>query len=346
MNSNTFTIEFYEEETGNPIGAVSGPAARWLIENSGLIQMLLENTPNVKTLSVPVSFPSDRIQIFRKLIKGLPVGTYVQNDRYNGPIKVAEFAPLGPQEEANIQANIAAGKVPNNIQRERGRVIVEVARFLLLDDIALRQFVLLTNSNSSANTTNNATEMKRRARITRKRAAQRNKDGYTPYLNEDLIEEILNSHKNYLFGKYYETKANHLKTVLNAANIQSRKNTLNKFNKYQTKRLEELERNRKRLEEILKKTRYTNNNGYIVDKLDRVHNEYRNIKYANKPFSFTLSPHVNMLYPFLDPSVAKIPAKELERLLRSKQRKGNERYLPSQKNTLGLENLYGPGNNI
>jgi hypothetical protein len=246
------SIEFYEEDTGGPIDTITGGYMRWLVQHSGLIQLLLENDPTVRHLRVPVSMPTDRIQTFRKIIKGYPIGSYTKN----GEVIID---PLGSKEEQAIEKNVKNRRF-NSVQEARAYAIQDILQYLMID---IRDFddILIyapysppKNVNNNIYASNNEKEMKRRANVTRKRKAilfaqpngymtsnevekfYKNKNNaikreglvVPEYLNENAIEKYVEQHKNYLYEIHHGYKAGNekLKKLLTVKNKEKRNKIL------------------------------------------------------------------------------------------------------------------------
>ncbi len=347
MNTKNLVLDFYNSETGGPIATISGANAKFLAAHSSYIQNLLEfqNKSNNKgeriVLTVPVSFPTDRVQIFRKLIKKLPLGKQWRNEVYGAEYRL--YDPLGPEEEANISRNMQEGRV-QSLHAERERVIQQVLSYLMLDPGAEEQFIVFREENEFPN---NKRETRRRQRIGRKNAAKYAKTGKPNnkrnYLNEDTIDEILDYHKNYLYSTYKHSPEK-LDMWLSRPNWQSRIEHERKKNENHRRRLENLDRSRNSLRAQLRRTRRNSNARAILNELSWIEDEESNL--ANNGGPFENLPSTTYQYNFLDPNANTMAPDELERYLRSLRREGKEKYLPSQRNTLGLENLYGPANNI
>lgn len=212
MNTKGFAIEFWDEEKNTPLVTLHGASAKWLAQYSHLIQTLLEIEPNAKGLTIPVSFATDRIEIFRKLLNAVPMGKIHIQEDWNGYQEYLEYYPLGPLEEADIQREIDEGKV-ENVHLERRRVIEEVAGFLMLDPEALRLFIIHDRAPK-----NNYQRQK-----TRRNAKASNKG--RSLLNENQIERYISNHKNYLYGYYKNTTRGRekLKSLLSKENLEERR---------------------------------------------------------------------------------------------------------------------------
>jgi len=142
-------IQFVAAETDAPLATVKGDNALFLIENSQLIQTLLElgeNRPSKKVLVVPISgFPTDRRELFANILNGVPVGKYLDTWEHD-----IEYYPLGGQEEKDLQASVNARYLKGKNswktrykleQEEREQVIYETMSYLLLSDEAIRQIL-------------------------------------------------------------------------------------------------------------------------------------------------------------------------------------------------------------
>lgn len=139
-------IQFVDLDTGAPIVTVKGDNAQVLLEESEFVKTFLElgdqSQANPRVLVVPIGdFPTDRREIFSKVLKGVPVGKY-QRWRY-------EYYPLGAKEEKDIQkavnAKIAAGNTRNRndiVNDERLSVIQEVLRYLMIPDALINQMLV------------------------------------------------------------------------------------------------------------------------------------------------------------------------------------------------------------
>ena len=349
------SIEFYDEDTGAPIDNLSGAAARWLAEHSGLIQLVLEGNPAQQHLQIPVSMPSDRIQTFRKIIRGIPVGYTV----YNG----VEFYPLGPQEEKNIENAFQAvknnwfGNLEYYRRVARSQTMKEVLQYLMLDDEGKERMLLFDDHNVRYNNNNNEKELKRRENHTRKFRAKRNRNQWkfanmseneiekymeargaslNDYMNENAIETRLEGHRYDLYTKYRNRNPEKLATLLS-------KNTIAKLNKQRNatrknimKQQEELRKDIEELQKIKNRTKndeewdyYDNKQRDLYGYLDAFNNDSYNEygpNYYNNRKTNNMS---NVAY---------------EKYLRSLRRPGVEKYLPYQGPLIG--NFFGNQNNI
>lgn len=310
------TVEFFDRRTGGPIVSLSGPKAQWLFEHSQLLQTLVEAEPEEKHFQIPVDFPSDRVQIFRKLLKGIPVGELI-NTR-NGI--AASYDPLGPEEEANIQRNINEGRLnAENIYMERARVVMEVLQFLMLEPGTEAELIPFRKN------TKNNNEEKRRRRITRKRKEKN--QGNLGYLSEDLIEDLIEEHKNLLYSLHHHKGPNALRMYLTKKNI----NTRNKRQRNFEERLVRHSRQRAR-------SRYNRHYNDYVNNYNNDYNDYNVQGPFNNvdTFPFHLFENVNP---------GEMTSIEFERYLRSKLRKGEELALPKDPN-YNVGNFFGNRNRI
>lgn len=259
------SIEFYEEDTGGPIHTVTGRPVPWLVQHSGLIQLLLEDDPTVRHLRVPVSMPTDRIQTFRKIIKGYPIGSYTKHGEFI-------IDPLGSQEEKAIEKNVKNRRF-NSVQEARAYAIQEILQYLMIDVedfdgiLIYEPYTPPKNVNNNIYASNNEKEMKRRANVTRKRKAilfaepngymssnevdkfYKNKNNaikreglvVPEFLNEDTIENYVEKHKNYLYELYhsYPKGVEKLKKLLTVKNKEKRNKILANARAERDKEIEE-----------------------------------------------------------------------------------------------------------
>ena len=142
-------IQFVALESNAPLFTVTGPNVQFFLENSELVQNILElskDRPNKHVLVVPIGFPADRRTLFTNILYGKPIGKRLYNN--------VEYYPLGEQEEQNIQAAVNQqlgernGTFTNEnrrdlIQKEREQVILNTMRYLLLPDELIAQMLIL-----------------------------------------------------------------------------------------------------------------------------------------------------------------------------------------------------------
>lgn len=305
------TVEFFDRRTGGPIVSLSGPKAQWLFEHSQLLQTLVEAEPEEKHFQIPVDFPSDRVQIFRKLLKGIPVGELI-NTR-NGI--AASYDPLGPEEEANIQRNINEGRLnPENIYMERARVVMEVLQFLMLEPGTEAELIPFRKN------TKNKNEQRRRERITRKRQQKGNNLGY---LNEDTIDRLLENHKNLLYATHGYRGPEIMRTYMTKKNYNSRKKRQNNFE-------DRMVQESRRRAQARNRGNYNNWNNYNEQNISGPFDNVRNL------FPYHSFENVNPV---------DMTSIEFERYLRSKLRKGEELALPKDPN-YNVGNFFGNRNRI
>jgi hypothetical protein len=164
-------IEFTIPETNAPLARVKGALAQHILRSSDLVKNLLEmNNTSKKTLVIPIGdFPTDRKDLFIKILKGVPVGTRDSDSGVN-------LYPLGPQEESEIRAVVNAKHLSRNdrdyaIQEERLNVIMDTMRYLMMSDEDI--LAMLTFEEEKQNNVS-ATE-------------------------DDLIEDLVDQHKRWLF---------------------------------------------------------------------------------------------------------------------------------------------------
>ena len=299
------TVEFFDKETGGPIASFSGEKAAWLFEHSQLLQTLREFEPEETRFVVPVDFPSDRVQIFRKVLKKIPIGT--EHQSYWG--KYYTYNTLGPMEEAAIQKNINEGRLRQaNIEDERERVIQEVLHFLMLDREAENSLMVYRQHKNK-----NENEQKRRNRITRKRRA--NKNYNLGYLNEDTIDKLIEEHKNLLYSVHRYKEPEAMRLYLSKKNSNTR-------NKRQQNFEDRLVKESTRRARARQRGNYNNYNNY--------NNNWNNNQSIHGPFNNTSNTFPYELFENVNP--IEMTSVEFERYLRSKLRKGEELALPYQGN--------------
>ncbi len=148
-------IEFVIPETNAPLVRVKGALAQHILHRSDLIQNLLEMDANAntkKTLIVPIGdFPTDRRDLFVKILKGVPVGVRDSDTTVN-------LFPLGGEEERDIRRvvnarNLSKRNADYAIQEERLQAIIDTMRYLMMSDddiLAMLEFEEVKNNNTSA----------------------------------------------------------------------------------------------------------------------------------------------------------------------------------------------------
>jgi hypothetical protein len=335
--SDGYIINFVDKD-GNNFDTISGKPAKWLIQHSALLQTFHEIEPTATTFTVPVDMPYGRQELFRKIIKGFPVAEWGVN---NIGRNVVVYNPVSEEEEALIANIVKKGNGETTVQKEREKAVQDTLSFLMMDPEAEARMLRIQYPKN-----NNAREMSRRRNITKKRKnnivqrlaqnAYHNTNGnylqqqaneeVIPFLDEDTIEDLIEKHKDLLYGIYgsrYYSRVR-IDKLLNKKNIEERDKKQEEYKKRRAK-----ERTRRR------RYHYNNNN---YDPLVNNSNNERNFNLYNvelleeyfKPFK-NIEPH-------------KMSSREFERYLRSLRREGEEKYLPYQGPLVG--NLFGNTNNI
>lgn len=135
-------IQFVNLDTGAPIFSVTGGNVQILLENSELIENIVElgGQANPNVLVVPLGdMGQGRQLLLANILKGYPVGKIGRNGRVT-------FYPLPPEEERNIArvVNERNGVVNRNadINLERQEAILETLRYLLIPESLIHQMIL------------------------------------------------------------------------------------------------------------------------------------------------------------------------------------------------------------
>ena len=345
------SIEFYDEDTGGPIDTLRGKEANWLVYHSGLIQMLLENQPNARHLRVPVSMPNDRIQTFRKIIQGFPLGTYTNKGQ-------VIFDPLGPQEEAHIQKNMEKRRFLT-VDNARSNTIGEILRYLMINEESMDEMVKFANA--PVNNNYHAKEIKRRENITIKRRRATNGAVIRNYLNEDTIEDLIEKHKNYLYEAHTKHGRNEegLRKVLNRKNITKRNEKVEENRRSRARKTSEREKEKAELKELENyiaklyneskrasgaRAKYLEDESdYLEDKLDSLRRNYYNVLdfSNNENTNNTSNYRYWTLWKNKTQKVKNMSPIEFERYIRSK-RGPEEKQLAYQGKMIG--NFFGSNN--
>lgn len=136
-------IQFIDADTGAPLVTVDGDKAQFLLENSELIQTIVEigGQPNPNVLVVPIGdMGYGRQLLFRKILQGFPIGRIDYRDRVT-------FYPLSTEEEESIARAINSRNGVGNrnaaVNRERQNAIYETMRYLVIPDEVIRQMLLV-----------------------------------------------------------------------------------------------------------------------------------------------------------------------------------------------------------
>ena len=222
MNTKTFTLDFLNADTGLPLVTVRGSVAKWFAENSAYIREIVGIEPEKKGYTIHVSLPTDRALILGKILRGEPLGVRVVEP---SGIPTIVWHPLGPLEEADIQAEFSDN--PGEINKERGRVIQQVLQYLMIDPDVEGE-VIQIELRPAFN--NSELEEGRRERITLSRKNRPLSKKRIPYLNENTIEKYVEGHKNYIYKKYLQTpnRKTILQKFMTKKNIENRNNRLSK----------------------------------------------------------------------------------------------------------------------
>lgn len=353
-----YIINFQNGRTGEHIATVSGKQAKFLMDHSDFLKTLVDINSSQKTFTIPIDFPHGRTEIFKKIIRGQPVGKYV----YDHGHKSVVWNSLSDEEEALIAKDLQNGTLRSTVQKERQRVLYEVLHYLMLDPTVEERFLKIENVNNSNK------ERLRRKNITRKRvlnvatnlAGENESNNYylmekarekaIPFLNEDTIEKLIEKHKNYLYGRYAPHSKRELEKYMSKKNIEKR----NTIQEERTKQMKlNLERQQKNLERrqsrrLRRGRAYNNNNNNNNNEsewwlMTELNNARRDPFYFYKggPYNEDTIRQTN-LAPFQMKSLNKLSNIEFERYLRSLRKEGEEKYLPYQGPLVG--NLYGNTN--
>ena len=234
--SREYIFDFVDQNSRNHILTIYGKQAKDILNHSPLLQHVFENSPTERKLTIPISFPYGRIDVFKKLMKGDTVGQYVlkpnpSGGKLNPYIRFVEFDPLSPEEEEvidNLSNDNELYQEPTRVESlpgpllgkfhvERARAIRDILRFFLFDPHYAATFVKIRPLSD------NNTEKQRRLNIVRNRHVKNKQNFYNrhpfwnpnenldngilestvPFLDEDTIEDLIEKHKNYLFGMYH-----------------------------------------------------------------------------------------------------------------------------------------------
>lgn len=358
-----YILNFVEAETNAPIATLAGRDANFLIQHSDLVKSLLEINASQRILTIPVGMPHGRMEIFKKILRKEPVGRYVLENRR----KVVKWNPLSKEEERLIVNELGNGLSDDLLQSERERVLHTVLHYLMLDPSVEEKFLRIENLNNSNK------ETRRRNKITRKRImnkevnlATRNPNEYqnniydlqdeaarvtVPFLNEDKIENLVEKHKNLIYGTYARRNRNQLEKRMTAKNIANRNRRVETLQREQQERIARLERELERAYQHMNRFHRAdpNNNNWVnaEDQIfalqEELENERRNLypQYEGGPFNTNLLMEIN-LAPFRNKNLKKMSDIEFERYLRSLRKEGEEKTLPYQGPLVG--NFYGNQN--
>jgi hypothetical protein len=362
-------VDFVNEKTGEHI-KISGKETTFLLRHSDLLRNLVEMFPGDKFFKISIqNFPYGRTEIFKKILRGQPVGKYI----YNHGKKEVEWYPLAKEEEELIAKNLKKGTLQSTLQKERERVLYEILSFLMLDPSVEKEFLKIKNLN------NFNKERLRRKNITRKRIEATERNLYTqlannnyyhnikreaeritiPYLNEDTIENLVEKHKNYLYGTYAPSNRLELIKLLNKNNIEKRNKIQNARKEKMLSNLYKQEKNITRRRRMPRGRYNNNNNDRLEEEEKRLQEEFNNARhdplyfYNSGPYNtenilrqnlapFREDPLNN--YYYREERLPKMTTEQFERYLRSLRKEGEEKGLPYQGPLVG--NLYGNANNI
>jgi hypothetical protein len=334
--STNYIINFVDKD-GNNFDTVSGRLAKRLMSYSQLLRTLHEIEPLETTFTIPIDMPYGRLETFKKLIKGYPV---VEYRLVNGK-EVMWYKPLSDEEEAIIANEESKGTLKGTVQEERERVIFDVLSFLMIDPRVEHIFITYEDKTSPENK-----EFIRRRTVTQKRrdniyktltpmlyhntneyAVERQVNARAmPFLNEDKIDEIVEKHKDYLYGvyrpRYYSTVR--IDKLLNKKDIEERNKKLKAFNNARVKK-------------PTRRRKYSNNSNNFYNRSNNNNNNNDRLYDPQEIFN-------TYLEPFSSIDIRSMPSREFERYLRSLRREGEEKYLPNQGPLVG--NLFGNTNNL
>ena len=306
-------IQFIDLDTGAPIVTISGNNAMILLENSELIQTVLEigDQANPNVLVVPIGdMGLGRQQLFANILRGVPVG---KRNRWN----TVTYYPLGPEEERNIarvmnERNGGAGNRNTDLTLERGNAIFETMRYLLIPDELIQDMLIFDEDNERPE-----------------------------FTMDDEIEQMLHTHRKWLYITGQAAK-------LTPSELEEAKEFFDEIEEQYKRDLEELERlgkenQKRRAARFQRSTRSrraysrhrflnnsnnnsnnSNNDNYLNYRNEELNDEYRQ---ATNP---------RIYEPPLADTTGGMTVRELERWLRTVYFKKK----PLELNTLHLNTLF------
>ena len=327
----------FVDENGNNFDTISGKNAKFLMKYSELLRTLHEIDPTERIFTVPVKMPYGRQELFLKILKGYPVAEWLVDENGRGKII---YKPVSDEEEEIIANQIKEG-IAFDVQEERKQAVFDTLSFLMMDPWAEERMITVEYPKNK-----NARERMRRYNVTQKRKhntymrlaqnANHNANNYwlelnvieqtMPFLNEDTIEDLIEKHKDLLYGilrpRYYSTVR--LNKLMNEKDIAARDK---QWEAYRGHRRQVRNTRRRHM-------RYNNNyyNRYYYNSNNNNNNDYYNVQLLEEYFK-----------PF-PVDVSKMSSREFERYLRSLRREGEEKYLPYQGPLVG--NLFGNQSNV
>ena len=328
MSGKTFTIDFIDADRNLPLVTLRGADASWIRKHSGLIQQLENIEKSNKGYTVPVSLPTDRALILKKLLRKEPLGFMGHGTYYT------RWYPLGPEEEAEIFAHLQDERKKKGLEGpptalelndERGHVIYQVLTYLMLDPASEQDLILINSPETVAPPNANRNERVRRSAISNRREYGNRRGRGLPYLNEDQIQNYIETHKNHLYSWYGDNPK--LRGRLNT--LMTRKNVAERNAKQQAFKNKQEQKRERRRTRAHKWWSNSNNNS----------NNYNNNN--DGPFY-----RVNMPLELnqFGKNYSRMSSLEFERFIRSLRGKA-EKDLPYQGN-LSPRNLFGNANNL
>jgi len=248
-----------------------------------------------KKLAIPVAFPHGREETFKKILRGNTLGEYVlkvKSPNKYGNINydvVVEFDPLSPEEEKMIKDlpektkkgssfqkliyidDHFPGPVFGRVQVERAKAIRDILRFFMFDPAFVTSLIKIRPlSEEDQFRRNYGTREYGKHIIDRYKMYGNQFDilnnknlavlNELPYLNEDTIQNLVEKHKNYLFGLYDPNlrRSSKLKTLMTRKNVDKRQAIFTGYKEGANKKLSARERAARR--RLTRRTGSNNNN--------------------------------------------------------------------------------------
>ncbi len=262
-------IQFIDLETDAPLVTVKGDNAQVLLKESELLQTIINEIggqANPRVLVVPIGkMPTDRQIIFANILRGVPVG---KKDQWG---EIFDMYPLGEKEERNIKRAVNATGVNSEndkhyyTNQERINILFEIMQYLLIPKDIIQNMLKFDVEDTRPERS-----------------------------IEDDIEQLLDTHKKYLYLLGQDQK-------LTPEDFEEAKAFFNEIRANYQKEMRELEDAWARHQTRRRGYAYNSNN-------NRGRNATEEYEEAMDPFTYA---------PVHDHLTANMPMREYERWLRT-----------------------------
>ncbi len=307
-----------------------------------------------KKLAIPVAFPHGREETFKKILRGNTLGEYVlkvKSPNKYGNINydvVVEFDPLSPEEEKMIKDlpektkkgssfqkliyidDHFPGPVFGRVQVERAKAIRDILRFFMFDPAFVTSLIKIRPLSEEDQFRRNYGRREYGKHIIDRYKIYGNQFDILnnknlavlnelPYLNEDTIQNLVEKHKNYLFGLYDPNlrTSSKLKTLMTRKNVDKRQAIFNKHKEEANKKLSARERAARR--RLTRRTGSNNNNNVnrAYQNLENIESNLRDPSYyyEGSPYNARYLNYTDFA-PFQNIPIDKMSSIEFETYLR------------------------------